>query len=201
MRKIFLFLLMLASFICQGQETAANNARTNRKEAKKWFRKKQWLQGVKLKPSKTINELEFFRQYGLNKKYWDEAIAFVKEHDLNSLPPGRYEIDGPNVFASVTESPTRDLSQTGFESHQRYIDFQYIIDGEELIGVNSINALTITKPYEDKNDSANYSGAGTLYKATPTTFFIFFPSDAHRPGISAGGNSVVKKLVIKVRAA
>jgi beta-galactosidase beta subunit len=58
----------------------------------------------------------------------------------------------------------------------------------------------LTKPYEDKNDSANYSGEGTLNKATPTTFFIFFPADAHRPGISPGGNKIVKKLVIKVRA-
>jgi beta-galactosidase beta subunit len=35
----------------------------------------------------------------------------------------------------------------------------------------------------------------------PGTFFLFFPTDAHRPGIKVEGNDVVKKLVIKIHLA
>ncbi|MFA5820146.1 MAG: YhcH/YjgK/YiaL family protein, partial [Bacteroidales bacterium] len=36
-------------------------------------------------------------------------------------------------------------------------------------------------------------------KATPDKFFIFFPSDAHRPGLKVGENSQVRKVVVKVK--
>jgi YhcH/YjgK/YiaL family protein len=37
------------------------------------------------------------------------------------------------------------------------------------------------------------------YKATPSNFFIFFPCDAHRPGLKDGVNSPVRKVVIKLK--
>jgi YhcH/YjgK/YiaL family protein len=101
----------------------------------------------------------------------------------------------------VTEAPTKDLDSTKFESHRKYIDVQYVIDGEEKIAVEPVEGATVTVPYDDAKDIAHYSGEGTTYTATPGTFFIFFPADAHRPGITPGGNQPDKKLVIKVRAA
>jgi beta-galactosidase beta subunit len=38
------------------------------------------------------------------------------------------------------------------------------------------------------------------YKANPSNFFIFFPVDAHRPGLKDVANSPVRKVVIKVKA-
>ena len=60
--------------------------------------KREWLRGLQLKPHETINKTEFAKQYQLNKKYWDEAFAFLKNHDLNTLAVGRYAIDGDNVL-------------------------------------------------------------------------------------------------------
>ena len=53
----------------------------------------------------------------------------------------------------------------------------------------------------EKKDVANYSAKEELYSAKPGTFFIFFPSDAHKPNITTGGNKPDKKIVIKVKAA
>ena len=61
-----------------------------RHHAKKWFEKKEWLGGLQLQPHKTINKMEFARQYQVNKVYWDKAFAFLKEHDLQTLANGRY---------------------------------------------------------------------------------------------------------------
>ena len=170
-----------------------------KKKAKKWFRKKEWLGGLELKPSKTVDVQEFARQYHANKSYWDKAFAYLKNTDLNKLAKGKYPIDGDNVFASVTADSSKNFDKTNWESHRKYIDIQYVINGEEMIGVYPVAKATITKEYDEKRDAANYAADGKLYSATPGTFFIFFPSDAHRPNITPGGNLVVKKIVIKVK--
>lgn len=200
MKKIVLFSVVLFSFLMQANAQTIPAKLVNKKEAKKWFKKKEWLGGVQLKPSKSIDAREFYHQYNANKAYWDKAFAFIKEHDLKTLSNGTHEIDGENVFASVTESPSKDFDKTNWESHRNYVDIQYVIDGKELIGVNPVSKSTVTHPYDGKKDAANYTADGKIYEATPGTFFIFFPTDAHRPNITPGGNKVVKKLVIKVRA-
>ncbi len=37
-------------------------------------------------------------------------------------------------------------------------------------------------------------------KADPGSFFIFFPDVLHRPGLKDGGNSAVRKIVVKIMA-
>lgn len=181
-------------------QTSSGKALTKR-EAKKWFKQKAWLNGAQLTPHKSINQQEFARQYQLNKTYWDKAFTFLKEMDLQTIAKGKYPIDGENVYASVTEDPSKDFDKTNWESHRKYIDLQCIITGEEKMGVCAVTNATVTKEYDDKKDVANYSADGKFYVGTPGTFFIFFPTDAHRPNITPGGNKVVKKIVIKIRAA
>lgn len=173
----------------------------SKRQAKKWFAKKEWLAGAKLSPNQTINKQEFARQYQLNKVYWDKAFAFLRDHNLDSLPKGKYNIDGDNVTASVSIDPSKDFEKTNWESHRKFIDIQSIISGEEKMGVSPLSKATVTKEYDEKRDAANYSAEGKFYVAGPGDFFIFFPDDVHRPNITPGGNTVVKKIVIKVRVA
>jgi biofilm protein TabA len=200
MKKIFLsitFLFATAILI----NVLAQDTEWTKHKAKKWFKKKEWLGGLQLKPHKSIDKIEFARQYHANKAYWDKAFAFMKNNDLNKIAKGKYPIDGDNVYASVTTDSTKDYNKTNWESHRKYIDIQYVIDGEELIGVYPVAKATVTREYDEKREAANYSADGKLYTAKPGTFFIFFPSDAHRPNITPGGNKVDKKIVIKVRYA
>ena len=171
------------------------------KQAKEWFATKDWLGGLKMEPHKTIDIPEFARQYQANKDFWDKAFAFLKNQDLQTLAVGRYPIDGENVFAIVTKNPTKDFDSTLWESHRNYIDLHEVISGEEKIGVQSIGKLTVSKPYDASKDLANYAGTGEAWLASPGAFFLFFPSDAHRPSISTGGNKIDKKIVIKIRYA
>ena len=172
-----------------------------KEKAKVWFEGKEWLNGLKLSPHETVNQMEFAEQYHLQKTFWDSAFAFLKSRNLETLPKGKYPIVDDDVFASVTEDSTKDFQTTRWEAHQRYADIQYVIRGQELIGVSPLSRVTVTQPYDEKSDVAHYSGTGSLFPADPETFFIFFPSDAHRPNITTGGNRVDKKLVIKVRVA
>lgn len=201
MKKTVLFSIVVLSFLIQvhGQTSPAKPA--NKKEAQKWFRKKEWLGGLQLRPHPSTDAQEFYRQYAANKPYWDKAFAFLKEQDLKTLSVGKHEIDGENVYASVTENPSKNFDSTQWEAHRKYIDIQYVIEGKELIGVAAVSQATVIKPYDGKKDVANYSTKGKMLRAVPGTFFIFFPADVHRPNITPGGNEMVRKIVIKVKAA
>jgi YhcH/YjgK/YiaL family protein len=200
--KSIIFFLLFAAFpgVLLNVTTPNHNHQTKRK-MKKWFEDGQWLHGLKMTPHESINEEEFERQYHQHQKYWDEAFAFLRDHDLLSLPKGKYPVDGENVFVSVTEDPSKNYENTAWESHRKYIDIQSVISGEEEIAVCSLSKATVTQPYNVEKDVAHYSAEGTRYRALPGTFFIFFSTDVHRPNITPGGNKIVKKIVIKVRAA
>jgi YhcH/YjgK/YiaL family protein len=99
----------------------------------------------------------------------------------------------------ITDGPTKDFDKSTWESHKNYIDLHYVINGIEKIGVAPVASATITVPYDATKDIANYTAEGKFYEAAPGEFFLFFPSDAHRPGIKTGNTGRDKKLVIKIK--
>lgn len=206
MKFMFVMLMLLSSFAMKQVDNTGLNENSGtltdttwtKQKASKWFSSRKWLNGVKLKPHQTIDQLEFARQYHANKSYWDKAFAYLKETDLDTVKPGRYHIDGENVYASITEAPTRELDSSKFEAHQKYVDLQYVKKGKELIGVAPLSLLSVTDAYDASKDIGFHAGEGKYYEAHPGIFFIFFPKNAHRPGLNVKGGEVVKKLVIKV---
>jgi YhcH/YjgK/YiaL family protein len=118
---------------------------------------------------------------------------------LKNLPAGRYPIDGENIFALISEYKTKPESEGKLEAHRKYIDVQYVIDGEELMGYAPLNGQEILDPYKEENDIVFFTGDKSFTKVSAGMFAVFFPEDVHMPGIASGKSSSVKKLVIKVR--
>jgi biofilm protein TabA len=170
-------------------------------DADKWFKKKEYLKGLSATPHEAIDKVQFAQQYHANQMLWDKAFTFLKQTDLTTLATGRLVIDGDQVFAIVSEAPSKDYDKTAFESHKNYIDLQYVIAGEENMGRAALRDVTLDKPYNEKNDIMFYAGEGKIHTVPQNSFLIFFPSDAHRPNITPGGNKIVKKIVIKIRVA
>ncbi|MDP4285922.1 MAG: YhcH/YjgK/YiaL family protein [Bacteroidota bacterium] len=198
MKKKLLFALVLL-IVCSFTLNVYAQG-TSKKENEKWFKKQEWLGGLKLQPHSSIDAQEFAKLYKSHKKYFDEAFAFLKSHDLTKLATGKYPIDGDNVYASVTYDPTKDFDKSKWESHRKYTDLQYVISGGEKIGVTPVAGLTVTEAYSAEKDIAHYNGPGKIYDAKPGTFFLFFPGTAHRPNITTGGNKPDKKIVIKIKS-
>jgi len=192
---IFLFFLILttSNMVFSQQKTWTE------KSAKAWVKSKQWANDLPVAIYADVNNVEFAKQYNANKEYWDKAFAFIKEKNLKELPVDKYPIDGDNVYATITDGPNKEYDATKWESHRKYIDLQYIIAGEEKIEVAPLEKATVTKPYDETKDGANYTAKGKLYTATPKEFYLFFPGDVHRPNIKVDGYDKVKKLVIKIR--
>ena len=193
---VFVITFLLTNMYASAQTTPPA---LTKKQVNDWYQKKEWLSGLQWQPHESVNKAVLAKQYQVNKTYWDKAFAFLKNNDLQTMAVGRYAIDGDNVYAMITENPTKNMDSTKWESHRNYIDLQCVIKGEEKIGRADISNLTVTMPYDASKDLANYSGDGKFYNALPGTFFLFFPGDAHRPNITTNGNMPDKKIVIKIR--
>ena len=117
------------------------------------------------------------------------------------METGRHEIDNSDVFAIVSTYKTKSQEESLWEAHRQYIDIQAMIEGSERIGHAPIDTLNITQPYDPAKDITALRGSGDMFILKPGMFAIFYPTDAHMPGVCADGNQQVKKIVIKVRAA
>jgi len=195
-KKVIIITLVFLNFFAM-KNTAS--AQTDQKTAEQWVKSKVWSNGLLIDVSPSVNALEFYKQYNANKAVWDKVFAFMKNQDLKNLAPGNYPIDDKNAYASITDNPSKTLEDAKWESHQKYIDLQYVISGEEKIGVAPVSTATVIKSYNPAKDAANYTADGTYYIAKPSQFFLFFPPDAHRPNIKVDGYDTVKKLVIKIK--
>jgi YhcH/YjgK/YiaL family protein len=167
----------------------------------KWFDKGEWLNGWTAVPDASINRKEFVTSYFGNKERWDKAFAYLKNTDLTALEVKKHVIDEDRLYATVTEYFTKSRDVARFEAHRKYIDIQYVIRGEEMIGVAPATSKgEILQAYDESKDLEFMTvNDGVELHATPQKFFLFFPSDIHRPSLSVGDSLQVKKIVVKVK--
>lgn len=126
------------------------------------------------------------------------GLDFLFNTNFNDLSDGRYELDGGD-YVNVQSYLTK--SDADFEAHRRYIDIQYIIEGEEKIGVCDYGTCSMTIPYDEAKDIEFLSGDGEFYRLKKGEFMILYPEDAHKPSISLDNSSPsdVRKAVVKVK--
>lgn len=192
------FIIIMTLTACTPKQVNPEN--WTPEEVNSWFEKQEWLNGWQVQPDESINKRSLAIQYFKNKKHWDQAFAFLKNSDLKNIPLGKQELDGDSLFVSVDEYVTKDKKDTRFESHKKYIDIQYIIEGEEMMGLAPLDKMDeVTEPYNAKKDIAFYQYDGGEYiTATPKNFVLFFPADAHRPSMKVNENLKVRKIVVKM---
>ncbi|MBG0857956.1 MAG: YhcH/YjgK/YiaL family protein [Bacteroidales bacterium] len=202
MKNLFLKIMVLTGFLSIiGCRNSPDPATWSDKKINKWFGKGEWLNGWTVKPDETINRKEFAVSYFKHKDRWDKAFAFLRDYDLSKLELKRYDIDGNNVYAPVSEYLTKNEEDARYEAHRRYIDIQYVASGKELIGIAPLSLQKdILEPYDELRDIVFMTVTqGVNFSAKPDRFFIFFPGDVHRPGLKDGENSQVRKVVVKVK--
>lgn len=127
-----------------------------------------------------------------------KGLVWLENTDLLNINDGKYLIDGEKVYASVQTYETK--SDAKYESHRRYIDIQYMIKGEEKIGVTDLSNCKTCIEYDIDKDLEFYDNCSDEeFLALETgQFLILYPHDAHKPSISKGQKKNVKKVVVKV---
>ena len=152
-------------------------------------------------PDMIADTLEQRHRYtGLSPRF---AAAFEFLEKLPARQPaGRCDLDGNNCYALVQAYKTRPLAQAAFEAHRQYIDIQFLQTGRETLLWTPLAALTqVTQPYAAEKDITFFAPPPhwTPVNLHAGQFAVFFPEDGHAPGLESGGQSEVRKVVIKVR--
>lgn len=171
-----------------------------RQETDTWFNKGKWLNGWNVTPDQTIDRKAVAVAYHKNPERWDAAFKFLKSVDLKSAEVKRHDIHGDSLYALVSEYNSKNPEDARYEAHRKYLDIQYVISGKELMGIGPMSIKdSVLQEYDPVKDIEFFTvKEDKKYPASPDRFFIFFPSDAHRPGVKDGENAPVKKVVIKL---
>jgi len=138
------------------------------------------------------------KYYGLHPNF-KVAFEYLKAQDLLALETGKFDIaDGLKVIVSDNEGKTAAVAAEKFECHNKNIDIQVCIRGNETIGWKPRADCTQPKgEYSDEKDVLFYADAPDMHFGLKGgQFVIFYPEDVHAPMI---GEGLIKKLVVKVR--
>lgn len=129
-----------------------------------------------------------------------EAIEKLQELLQQAPGPGKIEIRGNEIYATIMALDAKLLQEQLAEKHEKYIDVHYLIAGEETIGWSPVQKGTgPVKSYDAVEDYAIYapSSEEVLLSLKPGMFAVFFPQDIHRPGMGQAGKKI-NKAVIKI---
>lgn len=130
------------------------------------------------------------------------ALEKAAAYTPDNYPGGRVDVDGDNLFLLLNTYETHSPEGALFESHKKYIDVMYMVEGEEIIYVKPTDQLrTITRSYDWEADYllAELDGDATPVCLCAGQFIVLFPQDAHAPGCYDKAPESVKKVVAKVK--
>lgn len=131
-----------------------------------------------------------------------KGLEYLRKTDFGAVSPGKYEIDGDRMYALVQEYHPQPKGDRKAERHKKYIDIQYIAQGEECIGF-----ALYTPECEVLEDKLAEKDA-VFYKTVKDeialnmpagTYAVFFPNDIHRPCCLGPADALVKKVVLKIK--
>lgn len=105
------------------------------------------------------------------------------------------------VFALEQVYVAKPRDQGRFEAHDRHVDLQAVVVGEEVMEVALRSGLTPTEDLLAERDLVFLEEAATRsdWRVKAGEIAVFFPADAHKPSLAAGAPSRVVKTVVKVR--
>ncbi|MFC1770208.1 YhcH/YjgK/YiaL family protein, partial [Nitrospirota bacterium] len=86
---------------------------------------------------------EYFPELGV-----EEFISDI----VPGTPPGKYEIDGENIFAILSTYETSHREERRPEAHREYVDIQILLSGKEIIEWYPIEGMNVELEYDESRD-------------------------------------------------
>lgn len=131
-----------------------------------------------------------------------KGLDWLKNTDIKKLELGRHDIEGDDIFALVQDVTTKKLADARPEAHKKYLDVQFVVDGQEKMGfVPDFGTEKVVEAHDDK-DLYFYAPEikdESFVLATPGSYVIFFPEDIHRPCCAVNDEPTRElKVVVKV---
>lgn len=146
-----------------------------------------------------LDSTKNWQLYAAVNPLFGKVFDYLNSVDLNTLEEGKHVVDGDNIFLMINNRDLKKPEDAALEVHNKYIDIQIVIAGEETFGYKDRAECTSSR------SEFNTEKDILFYDDKPTTYFtlhegqmaVFFPEDGHAPMI---GNGKIKKCIVKVLA-
>ncbi len=144
----------------------------------------------------SIRNIELYR--GINDRIY-KVLTFIRDTDFSAWDKEQYELEKDTIKILVKEYQTNEENITP-ETHEKFIDIQYLITGRELISVGRRDKMREIVTADPEHDIWFYHGDTFPLILQDDLFMIFWPEDAHAPGISINGQKeFCRKVIGKIR--
>lgn len=145
-----------------------------------------------------VDTIENLGKYVVLNPLFADVVEFLKNHDLQSMEPGKYPIKDKDLFMNLQVAQQRTKDTAFLETHIEMIDIQIPITCAETFGYTPLCDLPAFD-YNVEKDITKYGDTKpqTFVTVNPGQFAIFFPQDGHMPCII--DEPEIKKAIFKIK--
>ena len=132
-----------------------------------------------------------------------QAVRLAVKVQPQQCEPGRYELQGDDIYMNVMRFATQSAESKKAELHEKFIDIQILLQGEETIHCGVADSARECDGLHKEEDYQLCAAIADQQQVTlkPGMFAIFFPGEPHKPGVQGAASREIKKAVIKVNRA
>lgn len=130
-----------------------------------------------------------------------EALEYLSTQDFFKMKDGKYSVGDKGVTAILQRYTTRPVEECRPEAHEKFVDIQFMVDGEESLGWCPLSPdLVVSEEYNGDKDIVFFEelipeSSVVLF---PGSFAVLYPGDVHRPSCALDEPHPVVKVVVKV---
>ena len=132
----------------------------------------------------------------------DAGLQLIADGCMDRTELGRVDVSDC-LYHNTQRYETKPFADTRYESHEQWIDIQYLRAGQEQMDILLCREGLRETERKPEADVMFYEPDGEIYpnrlNLAPGMLAIFYPEDIHRPCICAGQPETVEKVVLKVR--
>ena len=131
-----------------------------------------------------------------------EVLDYLKNTDFSNMVEGAYNVNN-NIIAKLQRYETHKAADCKPESHTKFVDVQFVAEGEESLGWCPISPdLAVAEEYNFAKDVTFYQRLvpESCVVLSERSFAVLYPVDVHRPccSLDEDNPSKVTKVVVKI---
>ena len=131
------------------------------------------------------------------------ALEALRALDLESLLPGRHDIDSDRMFVLVQDATPRAIDDSLIEAHATYADVQIPLGARECFGFALPQpGLVACDDQLAERDLVFYPNPENeaFIDVAPGEYIVFLPGELHRPCLAIEGEPAApfRKAVVKI---
>lgn len=132
----------------------------------------------------------------------EEIMACLKGKDILAMEPGKYQ-EAEDWYYLVQSYDSKPEAQCRLEAHEKYVDIQWVLKGEERLDICAVEGLEVEEAYSEEKDVVFFKAPESMMQMVLTDggYSVLYPENAHRPGrrVDEATPVAIRKVVVKVK--